>query len=165
MISSIGKSTRHVSCLYSEGEAIKPIYHVKLVAKYAFSLRAPSNIKNRLAGSGGDSRTGALASSHCWYSLTMSSRLAAASSNSNSSIPSLMNKWRYAFLEQQSLCVHHLPGKRTPNFSSTRGWRSSSSRRQRPTSTTWSASTSSADRAKKTPRTHCRSRSRRITEE
>ena len=39
-----------VSCLYSEGKAIKPI-------KYAFS-QAPSNHKNWLAGSGGDSRTG-----------------------------------------------------------------------------------------------------------
>ena len=38
-----------VSCLHSEGKAIKSI-------KYAF-LQAPSNHKNRLAGSGGDSRT------------------------------------------------------------------------------------------------------------
>ena len=66
MISSTGNSTRHLSCLYSEGEAIKPIYCVKLVAKYAFSLRAPSNIKHRLAGSGGDSRTGARGAGVPW---------------------------------------------------------------------------------------------------
>ena len=62
MIFNGGNSTHHVSCLYSEGKAIKPIYHVKLVAEYAFSLRAPSHIENWLAGSGGDSRTGLLMS-------------------------------------------------------------------------------------------------------
>ena len=58
MISNNGNSNRHVSCLSSEWKAIKPIYHVKLATEYAFSLRVPGNIKNRLAGSGGDSRTG-----------------------------------------------------------------------------------------------------------
>ena len=58
MTSNSENSTRFVSCLYFEGKAIKQIYHVKLVAKYAFLFRAPSNIKNRLAGSGGDSGTG-----------------------------------------------------------------------------------------------------------
>ena len=58
MISNIGKSTRHVSCLNSEGKAIKPT-NSKLVEKYAFS-QAPRNLKNRLAGSGGDCRTGDL---------------------------------------------------------------------------------------------------------
>ena len=37
--------------------ADSPLVAQKLVAKYAFS-QAPSNLKNRLAGSGGDSRTG-----------------------------------------------------------------------------------------------------------
>ena len=54
--SNIGKSTCHVSCLYFEGKAIK-LTKLKLSAKYAFS-QAPSNLKNRLAGSRGDSRTG-----------------------------------------------------------------------------------------------------------
>ena len=54
MISNIGKSTRHVSCLYSEGKAIKP-NNLKLVAKYS---HATSNLKNWLAGSGGDCRNG-----------------------------------------------------------------------------------------------------------
>ena len=36
--------------------AIKPT-NLKLIAKYAFS-QAPSNLKTRLAGSGGNSRTG-----------------------------------------------------------------------------------------------------------
>ena len=45
-----------VSCLYSEGKAIKSI-NLKLDAKYAFS-HAPSNLKNRLAGAEGDCRTG-----------------------------------------------------------------------------------------------------------
>ena len=54
--SNIGKSTCHVSCLYFEGKAIK-LTKLKLSAKYAF-LQAPSNLKNRLAGSRGDSRTG-----------------------------------------------------------------------------------------------------------
>ena len=49
MISNFGKSTRHVSCLYSEGKAIEP-NNLKLVPKYA---HAPSNLKDRLAGSGG----------------------------------------------------------------------------------------------------------------
>ena len=66
MISNSGNSTRHFSCLYSEGEAIKPIYHVKLVAKYAFLLRAPRHIKNRLAGFGVDSRTGARGAGVPW---------------------------------------------------------------------------------------------------
>ena len=55
MISNIGKSTRHVSCINSEGKAIKPT-NLKHVAKYAFS-HAPSNLKNWLAGSRGDWRT------------------------------------------------------------------------------------------------------------
>ena len=54
MISNFGKSTRNVSCLYSEGKAIEP-NNLKLVPKYA---HAPSNLKNRLAGSGGECRTG-----------------------------------------------------------------------------------------------------------
>ena len=45
-----------VICTYSEGKAIK-LTNLKLSAKYAFS-QAPSNLKNRLAGSRGDSRTG-----------------------------------------------------------------------------------------------------------
>ena len=56
MLSNIGKSTHHVSCIYSEGKAIK-LTSSKLVANYAF-LQAPSKLENRLAGSGGDSRTG-----------------------------------------------------------------------------------------------------------
>ena len=58
MISNIGKSTCHVSCLYSEGKVIKPTI-LKHEEKYAFS-QAPRNLKNRLAGSGGDCRTGDL---------------------------------------------------------------------------------------------------------
>ena len=53
MISNIEKNTRLVSCLYSE---ITYVYYLKLVTKYAFS-QALSNLKNRLAGSWGDSRT------------------------------------------------------------------------------------------------------------
>ena len=56
MKSNVGKSTCHVSCLYSEGKAIKPT-DLKLVAKYPFLL-APSNLTNQLAGFGRDSRTG-----------------------------------------------------------------------------------------------------------
>ena len=55
MILNIGKSPRHYRCLYSEGKAIKPTNFI-FVAKHVF-LQAPSNLKNRLAGSGGDSRT------------------------------------------------------------------------------------------------------------
>ena len=53
MISNIGNSTRHVSNLNSEGKAIKP-NNLKLVK----IMPALSNLKFRLAGSGGDSRTG-----------------------------------------------------------------------------------------------------------
>ena len=66
MTSNSENSTRFVSCLYFEGKAIKQIYHVKLVAKYAFLFRAPSNIKNRLAGFGVDSRTGARGAGVPW---------------------------------------------------------------------------------------------------
>ena len=55
-ISNIGKRTQDVSCTHFEGKAIKPM-NSKLVAKYAL-LQAPSKHENRLAGSGGDSRTG-----------------------------------------------------------------------------------------------------------
>ena len=51
MISNIGKSTRHASCLYSEEKAIKPTY-----LKLEFS-QAPSNLENQLAGSRGDCKT------------------------------------------------------------------------------------------------------------
>ena len=56
MISNIGKSNHRVNCLYSEGKVINS-KKLKLVAKYVFS-QASSNLKNRLAGSGGDCRTG-----------------------------------------------------------------------------------------------------------
>ena len=59
-ISNIGKRTQYVSCTYSEGMAIKPM-NSKLVAKYAL-LQAPSKHENRLAGFGGDSRTGQIRS-------------------------------------------------------------------------------------------------------
>ena len=49
---------RHASCVNSEGKAVKPT-NLKLAAKCEF-LQAPSNLKFRLAGSRGDSRTGGL---------------------------------------------------------------------------------------------------------
>ena len=61
-ISNIGKRTHHVICTYSEGKAIKPM-NLKFFAKYSL-LQAPSKHENRLAGSGGDSRTGATAAVH-----------------------------------------------------------------------------------------------------
>jgi len=62
-ISNIGKRTHHVSCTFSEGMAIKPM-NLKLVAKYSL-LQALSKHENRLAGSGGDSRTGADTVKNC----------------------------------------------------------------------------------------------------
>ena len=59
MISKIGKSTCHVSCIYSEVKAIKPTLYLKFSAKYAF-CQASRNLKNRLAGSGRDYRIGDL---------------------------------------------------------------------------------------------------------
>ena len=56
MISNIGKSTHYVSCIYSEGKAIKPT-NSKLVAKYAF-LQAPSKLEIGWQAPGGISRTG-----------------------------------------------------------------------------------------------------------
>ena len=45
MISNSGNSTHYVSCLYSEGKAIKPIYHVKPVAEYTFRSKLPATLK------------------------------------------------------------------------------------------------------------------------
>ena len=67
MISDIGKSARHDSCLNSEEKAIKST-NSKLVTNYAF-LQAPSNLQFWLAGSGGDSRTGMVPSLSCYCSL------------------------------------------------------------------------------------------------
>ena len=56
MILNIGESTHHVSCIYSEGKAIKPT-NSKLVAKYVF-LQASSKLEIDWQAPGGISRTG-----------------------------------------------------------------------------------------------------------
>ena len=63
-ISNIGKRTQDVSCTHFEGKAIKPM-NLKLVAKYAI-LQAPLKHENRLAGSGGDSRTRNIGTQGCF---------------------------------------------------------------------------------------------------